>query len=283
MKYVFAAFLVLLLPFIVAALARAPWSFRAAYDREVAAGLRVPSRPPSPLVEADLEHLPPAVRRYLRFVGAVGRPRVLNFRLRFRGALRNGPGSAWMPMVADQQSFVDPPARLFLVEASMFGLPFTAFHRYAGPDATFRVRVASLWTVVDARGPEMNRSETVTLLNDMCLLAPATLIEPRIAWEELEPLKVRLTWTNAASTVSAVLTFAESGGLLDFLSEDRSRTTDGKTFERLPWSTPVSEWRDLDGRRFPAKGEAIWGSPDGPFAYGRFEILDVEYNVEGRP
>ncbi len=160
MKYVLAAFLVLLLPFIVAALARAPWSFRAAYDREVAAGLRVPSRPPSPLVEADLEHLPPAVRRYLRFAGAVGRPRVLNFRLRFRGALRNGPGSAWMPMVADQQSFVDPPARLFIVEA---------------------------------RGPEMNRSETVTLLNDMCLLAPATLIEPRIAWEELEPLKVRLT------------------------------------------------------------------------------------------
>jgi hypothetical protein len=283
MKYAFAAFLVLLVPFIVAALRQAPWSFRAAYDREVAAGLCLPSRPSPPLVEADLEHLPPAVRRYLRFAGAVGRPRVLNFRLRLRGALRNGPGSAWMPMVADQQSFVDPPARLFIVDASMFGLPFTAFHRYVGPDATFRVRVASAWTVVDARGPEMNRSETVTLLNDMCLLAPATLIEPRIAWEEVEPLKVRLTWKNAASTVSAVLTFAESGELLDFLSEDRSRTTDGRSFERLPWSTPVSEWRDLDGRRIPAKGEAIWGSPDGQFAYGRFEILDVEYNVEGRP
>jgi hypothetical protein len=282
-KYLLPALLVLLVPVVVAALARAPWSFRAAYDREVAAGLRLPSRPPSPLVEADLAHLPPAVRRYLHFAGTVGKPRVWNYRLRFRGALRNGPDSRWMPMVADQQSFVDPPARLFLVEASTFGVPFTAFHRYVGPDATFRVRVASLPTIVDARGPEMNRSETVTLLNDMCLLAPATLIDPRIAWEELEPLKVRATWTNAASTVSAVLTFAETGALLDFLSEDRSRTTDGRTFERLPWSTPVAEWRDFDGRRLPVRGEAIWGSPGGAFAYGRFEILEVEYNVEDRP
>ena len=283
MKYLLAAFLVLLAPAVVAALARAPWSFRSLYDREVAARLRLPSRPPSPVSEADLEHLPPAVRRYLFFVGAVGRPRVRNFRLRFRGALRNGPGSAWMSMVADQQTFVDPPARFFLVEASMFGVPFTAFHRYAGPDATFRVRVASLRTIVDARGPEMNRSETVTLLNDMCLLAPATLIDRRIVWEELGQREVRATWTNAASTVSAVLTFADSGALLDFVSEDRSRTADGRTFERLPWSTPVGEWRVFDGRKLPARAEAIWGHPDGAFAYGRFEVLEVEYNVEGRP
>jgi hypothetical protein len=77
--------------------------------------------------------------------------------------------------------------------------------------------------------------------------------------------------------------FAESGALVDFVSEDRSRTTDGRTFERLPWSTPVGEWRVFDGRRLPGKGEAVWGHPGGQFAYGRFEILDVEYNVEGRP
>lgn len=283
MTYLLAALLLLLVPVVIAALARAPWSFRAEYAREAAAGLGAPLPPASTVEEADLAHLPPAVRRYLHFAGAVGRPRVRNYRIRFRGALRNGPGSPWMRMAADQLSFVDPPARLFLVEASMLGVPFAAFHRYVGADATFRVRVASLKTVVDARGPEMNRSETVTLLNDMCLLAPATLVDPRIAWEELEPLRVRLTWTNAASTVSAVLTFAESGALLDFLSEDRSRTTDGRTFERLPWSTPVAEWRVFDGRRLPVKGEAIWGHPDGPFAYGRFEILDVGYDVEGRP
>ena len=47
-------------------------------------------------------------------------------------------------MTAYQQSFANPPARLFLVESSMFGIPFNAFHRYVGPEATFRVRLASL-------------------------------------------------------------------------------------------------------------------------------------------
>jgi len=37
-----------------------------------------------------------------------------------------------------------------------------------------------LLTVVDAHGAEMNKSETVTLLNDMFILAPATLIIPKI-------------------------------------------------------------------------------------------------------
>jgi hypothetical protein len=31
------------------------------------------------------------VQRYLEFTGAVGKPQVWKYRLRFRGALRNGP------------------------------------------------------------------------------------------------------------------------------------------------------------------------------------------------
>ena len=253
--------------------------FRAAYERDVAAGLR--GRPPQagPVTEADLAHLPAVVQRYLHFVGAVGRPRVWNYRLRFRGELRNDADSRWMKIRADQQSFVDPAARLFLVKGSMFGLPFEAFHRYVGPAATFKVRLASLLTVVNAAGPEMDQSETVTLLNDMCLLAPATLIDPRIAWDELDPLTVRATFGNAGNTVSAVLTFDESGALVDFVSDDRSRTTDGKTYERLRWSTPVRAWGTFDGRQLPVRAEAVWREGELAFAYARFEIVGIDYNV----
>jgi len=274
--------LILLLPIVVAALGAAPWSFRAMYDRETAAGLSQSSQQSRILTEADIAHLPPAVQRYMAFVGAVGKPQVWNYRLRFRGALRNGPDDKWMPMTADQQSFVDPPARLFLVESSMFGVPFTAFHRYVGPRATFRVKLASLLTVVDAYGTEMNQSETVTLLNDMFLLAPPTLIDPHIVWEELDPMTVRATWTNAGNTVSAVMSFGSSGALVNFVSDDRYRTTDGKKYEHLRWSTPVSGWRESEGRKLLSTGEAIWGLAGSEFAYGRFELLDVQYNMTDR-
>lgn len=253
--------------------------FRSEYDRDVAAAFR-DHAPHSELVtEPDLAGVPPVVRRYLRFAGVVDRPRIWNYRLRFRGELRNDENSPWMKMVADQQSFVDPAARFFLIRASMFALPVQAYHRYVGPAATFRVRVASLFTVVNAEGPEMNRSETVTLLNDMCLFAPSTLIDPGIVWEELDPLTVRVTFTSAGNTVSAVLSFDESGALTGFVSDDRLRTADGTTYEQLQWSTPIRAWRAFDGRQLPAQAEAIWRRDDSEFAYARFELLGVEYNA----
>ncbi len=273
--------LIVLVPAVIAALGHAPWSYRAQYAHDVAAGLATPLPRVAPVTEADLAHLPPIVQQYLRFTGVVGRPRVANYRLHFHGALRNGPDSAWMPMEADQQSFVVPAERLFLVDARMFGIPTSAYHRYIGPNATFEVTVASLLKVVDARGPEMDRSETVTLFNDMVLLAPATLIDPAIIWEELDPLTVRATFTNAGNTIAAVLSFDTNGALTNFVTDDRSRTLDGKTYEHVRWSTPVSGWRTVNGYRLP-DGEARWQLPAGEFAYGRFTVVDVAYNVVGR-
>lgn len=280
-KFGTLANLIILLPALIAALGHAPWGYRAQYTHDIAEGLAAPAAPVAPVTEADIARLPLIVQQYLHFTGAVGQPRVANYRLHFHGALRNGPDSAWMPMEADQQSFVAPAERLFLVDAQMFGVPMTAYHRYIGPNAIFEVNVAALVKVVDARGPEMNRSETVTLFNDMVLLAPATLIDPAITWEELDPLTVRATFTNASNTIAAVLTFAENGALTNFVSDDRSRTLDGKTYEQVRWSTPVSGWRTVNGRRLP-EAEARWQLPTGEFTYGRFEVVDVAYNVVSR-
>jgi hypothetical protein len=65
-----------------------------------------------------------------------------------------------MPFTADQVSFADQPGRLFLMDASMLGLPVQAFHRFAGGRATMRVKALGALTMVDARGEVMDRSET---------------------------------------------------------------------------------------------------------------------------
>ena len=69
---------------------------------------------------------------------------------------------------------------------------------------------------------------------------------------------------------------------MNFISDDRYRTVDGQTFERWRWSTPILEWREFDGRRLPAVAEAVWDHPAGSFAYARFEILEIHYNLAGR-
>ena len=259
-----------------------PWSLRAAFEREAAELLGEAGAALPPVDESDLEGLPAVVASYLRFVGVVGRPRVASYGVRFRGGLRNDPVSPWLEVDVEQVSTADPPARLFLAEGSKAGLPVAAYHRYVGSEATFRVKAASVLTLVRAEGAEMTRSETVTLLNDMCLLAPATLLGPGLAWEERDARSVRVTFANGTYSVSALLEFDAAGALADFVSDDRSRTVDGKSYERLTWSTPVRSWRTFGGMRLPGEAEAAWGPRESRWVYARFEVLDARFNVGPR-
>ncbi|HSO32687.1 MAG TPA: DUF6544 family protein, partial [Labilithrix sp.] len=133
-----------------------------------------------------------------------------------------------------------------------------------------------------ARGPEMNQSETVTLFNDLCLLAPAALVDARVTWEPIDARSVRGTFTNAGQTIRAVLAFDAQGDLADFVSSDRFLSGDGTKYESFPWSTPIRDYRDFGGRRVASRGETVWKQPAGDFVYGRFELEEIEYNVGQR-
>jgi hypothetical protein len=256
-----------------------PRSLRAYFQREVALGL---ARSPHPgaLTDADLARLPAPVQRYLRISGVVGQPRVVNYRVKFRGRIRSAPDARWMRFEAEQQSFADTPARLFLMHARMVGMPIEVFHRYLAGRATMQVKLAGAITMADARGDVLDRSETVTLFNDMCLLAPATLVDPAIQWEPINDHSAGAKFTNGVHTIAATLFFGDDGLLANFVSDDRSRaSSDGTTFTPLRFLTPVRDYRNFGPARLPAFGEARWLLPDGEFTYGEFQILQVAYNV----
>jgi hypothetical protein len=185
-----------------------------------------------------------------------------------------------MPFEASQQSLVDRPARLFLMRARMRGVPVMVYHRLFDGHATMQVKVLGALPMADARGEEMDRSETVTLFNDMCVLAPATLLDSAIAWEPVDERTARARFTHGAHTIAATLFFDEEGRLVNFISDDRSRASaDGKSFTRLRFSTPLSNYRDFGAARLAAHGEARWHQPEGEFTYGEFELQDVAYNL----
>lgn len=255
-----------------------PRSFQAQFDRDAAAGLA--RTVTSPIVtDADLAPLPEPVQRYLRFTGVVGQPRVQNYRLLFRGRIRSAPDSAWMPFEAEQQSFTDQPTRLFHMRARMFGLPVDVFHRLVDGHATMRVKVFGAIPMADARGPEMDRAETVTLFNDMCLLAPGTLVGPGIAWQPVDDRSARAQFTHAGQTISAELVFDADGRLTNFFSDDRSQSAPDGTFVQRRFSTPVRDYRAFGPLRLAAHGDARWHLPDGEFTYGEFDLEEIAFNV----
>ena len=255
--------------------------FRAEYDRDVALALgrMVETRL---LEETDLQKLPLVVQQYMRLSGAVGQPMVQNFRARFHGKIRSGPDARWMSFAGEQHNFFDQPSRLFLMDASLFGIPVQAFHRFVGPSATMRVKIAGLVTMVDAKGPEMDEAETVTLFNDLCVFAPAALIDPRIQWAQVESRSVRASYTNGAHTARALLSFNDGGELINFVADGRgAATAAGKSFTKMPWSTPLRDYRDFGSHRIMTRGEAIWHAPTGDWSYLHFRVDNIDYNVAG--
>ena len=225
--------------------------------------------------EADLQTLPPPVQRYLRYAGVVGKPRVNSMFAEMTGEMRK-KGGAYFPFTAEQNNFFDQPTRLFFMKGRMFGLTVPGYHRYQQKSAMMNVRLFGLLPLVKVDGEVMFEADTVTMFNDMCLMAPATLIDKRITWQTMDDLTVKGTFTNQGVTISAMLYFNNEGQLINFVSNDR---WDVSAMKQYPFSTPVSRYRNLNGCNLPTYGEMIWHYPDGDFVYGKLEINNIAYNA----
>jgi hypothetical protein len=232
--------------------------------------------PTNLVTETDLETLPVPVKKYLRYAGVVNKPKVKNARIVFEGKMRS-KGKNWFSFQSTQYNFFEEPSRLFYMKGKMFGITVPGYHRYLQKTAVMDIRLFGIIPMIQMAGKEMNKAETVTLFNDMCLMAPATLIDKRIKWEPIDEKKAKAIFTNGDIRITAILYFNEQGQLINFTSNDRY-DVNGKQW--IPFSTPVHEYKNYNGYNLLYKGDAVWNYPGEDFVYGKFVLKEIEYNLE---
>jgi hypothetical protein len=254
-----------------------PRNFKKVFKTEVSEALKTQTNP-GIVTEQDSMHLPEPVQKYLRFVGAIGKEKIQSVKLEFTGDFKTAPDRKYEKFSSIQYNFFESPKRFFYMEMHMKGIHCNGLHIFKNEIASMKINLASLIEVVDAKGKKMNQGETVTVFNDLCLMAPAALIDADIQWQIIDPLTVKAIYKNGEIAISATLFFKETGELTNFISTDRFMSSDGKTYLNYPWSTPVKDYKDFSGRKVPAYGETIWHTPEGDFIYGKFNLGSVEYN-----
>ncbi|MCC7232684.1 MAG: hypothetical protein IT242_07050 [Bacteroidia bacterium] len=255
------------------------WQFHRKYYSDVKYNLENNiSGPDRNLTENDLEGLPCKVQKYIRYSGSVGKPMVNYFMVTFSGKMRQDESTDWMPFTSEQYNFFNSPVRLFFMNAEMNHLNVRGYHRYMNSSASMDIRMLSLFRIRYQSGHEMDTSETVTFFNDMCCLAPATLVDKRIKWLESDSNRVRASFTANGITIFAWLVFNDTGQLVNFISADRSATDKDNRMNKYPWSTPLQKYKNFHGYNLPGYAEAIYTYPSGDFCYGNFEITGIEYN-----
>lgn len=102
------------------------------------------------------------------------------------------------------------------------------------------------------------------------------IIDKRIAWEPFSNQAETASFSNQATTVSAVLYYNETGNLDNFVSDDRFDISAMKQFR---FSTPVLDYSDINGYKLCHNAEAIWHYPEGKLTYGRNTLKDIDYNM----
>lgn len=252
------------------------WNFENKYRNDFIRGIkRTQSTEDEILTIEDIQHLPAIVQKYIGYVGAINNPKVKNVKAVFEAEMRSKTQD-WFKLTAEQHNFFDKYERLFFLKAKVKGLPTQGYHLYKNGKSGMTIKLLSIIPVVKASGDEMYEAETVTLLNDMCFLAPATLIDERIKWEEIGSESVKATFTNNGTTVSAILFFSDNGQLVNFESLDRYEINEMKKYK---FSTPFKNYKPINGFNLAHYGEAIWHYPEGEFVYGRYQLKDIQYNV----
>lgn len=263
-----------LIIFVVAVLAFTTVKFEKVFRADVQRHLQK-SNATSILTETDVQYLPAPVQRYLRHSNVIGKPRPGNMHVVFEGEMRS-KGKDWFRFTSEQYNFFEEPTRLFFMKATMFGVTVPGYHRYQQQKALMNIKLFGLIDIVKIGDKDLAKGETVTVFNDMCLMAPASLVDKQITWEPIDDTKAKATFTNGDIKVSAVLYFNQQGQLIDFISNDRFETN---TRQWLPFSTPVSEYKTISNMNLISYGEAIWHYPDTAFTYGKFRTKKIDYNI----
>ena len=83
------------------------------------------------------------------------------------------------------------------MKASRAGVPLDIFHRYVDGGATVPVRIAGLLPMVDKHGTGITNDETVTLMNDVLVMAPAAVMDLPSPSRPSANERLRATFHNA--------------------------------------------------------------------------------------
>ncbi len=232
---------------------------------------------PDVVTEEMLADLPEPARRYLHCAGVVGRPLVRTVHLRQKGMMRPGPGQPWMALDAEEWYSVHPPGFVWDGTLHMGPIPVgRARDMYLDGKGHMLVKVASLFTVVDATGEEMDQGSMMRYLSEM-IWFPTAFLGDNVSFEAVDDSSVRVTLTDHGRTATATLCVDEEGRLTEFVAKRYRFVRERRDLEI--WSTPITGYGAFEGLRLPVRGKAAWKLPEGDFEYIELTITELRYDV----
>ena len=230
------------------------------------------------IVTADmLINLPEPAQRYLNYTGVVGQPWIDTVHIEYTGIFRLEADKPWLPIKADQVYTTNPPGFCWKARLKMFGLWIVKGNdTYKDGRGHMFGKIAGLYTIFDARGPELDQGVMTRYLNEMTWF-PIALLNDYVTWQGVDDHSFDVTFTDSGRSVTARFIIDDEGQLLNFVTQ-RYREDKGK-YMLDTWTTPMTEWGVMAGLNLPVRGQAVWKLPTGDLPYADIKLTKIEFNV----
>ena len=234
-------------------------------------------KPNPSLITMDmLQDLPEPVQCYLAFSGVVGKPWIDTVHLKQTGRFRQSTNRPWMPVTAEQLFTTNPPGFVWKARFKVAGLPLmSARDAYQDGHGHMYGKIAGLFTLFNARGPQIDQGTLLRYLGEM-IWFPTAFLGENISWQSVDENTAQVTLRDGSQTVSARMSFDDFGRPVNFNAQ-RYRELNG-AYELLSWSVPMTDFAERCGLTIPVRGMVTWNLPAGDLPYYEWNITEVEYN-----
>lgn len=227
----------------------------------------------------ELGDKPEAVRNFFITSGYIGKEKMSGLKAHFEGAdFSLGQGKDRVVITYTQLNRADRPERYAQILSSIHHLPFEGLDSYAQGVGAMEGYLAKFFRLFNQKGEHMDRACLVTYLAEAFFL-PSVALRSLIEWEELSPLEVKATIRAFGMEGSGIFTFAETGEMLSFTTDDRMAAGFDGSLQKVRWTAECSDYRMVDGFSVPSTLKATWHYPEGDLTYfdGRDVVITYLY------
>jgi hypothetical protein len=224
----------------------------------------------------DIKDLPYPVQNWLTNSNVIGKEKIKTVHLKQEGRMRTKKNGPWMPSKAEQYFTVEEPGFVWIADVKMAPLiHLSGIDTFNAGKGKMKIKLLSLFPVVDSEGPEMDSSTMMRYLAEM-MWFPTAALSPYIKWEEIDRNSAKATMEHEGVSVSGVFYFNENGDILRFVGK-RYKEVNGK-YILSDWGGINKEFKEFDGIRLPSKSNVTWFEEEGEFNWFELEITELQYN-----
>ncbi|SHL35994.1 DUF6544 family protein [Flavobacterium chilense] len=217
---------------------------------------------------SQLNGLPKPVQRYFKYVLKDGMPYISSVRLKHKGLFKTNLKSGFINIKGEQYFSVQKP-QFTWKGTTLF---FTARDSFIADKGNLKVSLFNIFTVVDAKGREINEGEMQRWLAESVWFPTNLLPSENITWIAMDENSAKLSFLYKEISFDFIVTFNTVGEIVT-LETQRFMTN-----KREPWLCKMENYKEINGVKIPVSAEVIWKLKTGDFSYAKFKVIAIKYN-----